>query len=206
MKNSNIETRARRHEVRVASSGDGNTLTGYIALFNSPSDDMFGYTEMIAPGAFNRSLSDGSDIVCLINHDDNAPAGRLSAKTLRLQVDDTGLQFEVDLPATTRANDLKVSIERKDVAGCSFGFICRDDQWISNEDGSVLRIIKDVDLIEVSVGVTFPAYSDTSSQLRSLPETIPVEIRSRIERGPEPAQPDTWAADTELRLRIAETL
>ena len=157
-------------------------LIGYIAVFNAPSEEMYGFTEMITPG---RSRTPSDQKTTSLHSSitmDSAPVGRRSAGTLRLEQDGTGLRFEVDLPNTTRANDLKVSIERKDVRGCSFGFRSRRDQeWIDNEDGSVLRVLKDVELIEVSVGVTFPAYSDTNSQLRSLPESMPVEMRSRIE-------------------------
>lgn len=200
-----VERRANRLEVRVAQSGDRNTLTGYIAVFNSPSEDLCGFTEMVMPGAFTSALSSDTDIVALINHDDDAVVGRRSAGTLRLEQDSTGLRFEIDLPQTTRANDLKISIERKDVTGCSFGFICRDQEWIENEDGSILRILKEVDLIEVSVGVTFPAYSDTNSQLRSLPESMPLEIRSRLE-GSSTSDPKiaAWVLDHLLRVRIAE--
>lgn len=167
--------RLRSHEMRV--SGDGNTLSGYIAVFNSPSEDL-GYTEILAPGCFTRSLASGNDIVALINHDDNAPVGRTSAGTLHLAEDDKGLAYTIQLPNTTRAADLKESVKRGDLTGCSFGFVCTDDAWDAK---SLTRTIRDVELIEVSVGVTFPAYTDTTSQLRSLPATTPVDIRKKIE-------------------------
>lgn len=165
----------RSQELRV--SGDGNTLTGYIAVFNSPSEDL-GYTEILAPGCFTRSLASGSDVVALINHDDNAPVGRSSANTLQLAEDDKGLAYTVTLPNTTRASDLKESVQRGDLTGCSFGFICNVDEWDAK---TCTRTIRDVELIEVSVGVTFPAYTDTSSQLRSLPDSTPIEIRKKLE-------------------------
>jgi HK97 family phage prohead protease len=178
----------RSTELRVQQSGDGNTLTGYIAVFGSPSEPMYGYTEVLQAGCFASTLAGTNEVVALINHDNNAPVGRRSTGTLQLSEDETGLKFSIDLPNTTRANDLKESIKHLDVSGCSFGFICRKDQYLENEDGSVLRTIIDLDLLEVSVGVTFPAYTDTTSQLRSLPESMPVEIRARVEQRDKPAE------------------
>lgn len=175
MKRQKEVRRLRSQEMRV--SGDGNTLTGYIAVFNSPSEDL-GYTEILAPGCFTRSLATGNDVVALINHDDNAPVGRTSAKTLELAEDDKGLAYTITLPNTTRAADLKESVKRGDLTGCSFGFVCLADEWDSK---TATRTIRDVELIEVSVGVTFPAYADTSSQLRSLPTSTPTQIRKRLE-------------------------
>lgn len=174
---------SKQKEVRTSRSletrvlNDGTTLAGYIAVFDSPSEDM-GYTEILSPGCFTRSLQSGSDVVALINHDDNAPVGRTSAGTLQLTQDDKGLAYTIQLPNTTRANDMKESIQRGDLKGCSFGFICTKEEW---DDKTITRTITDVDLIEVSVGVTFPAYPDTSSQLRNLPASMPREIRKLVE-------------------------
>lgn len=184
MKPSNtIERRAYRMEQRAAVVG--NTLTGYVAVFNSPSEDFGGYKEMLLPGCFDPLPA---DIPALVNHDDSACIGRSSAGTLTLTPDDTGLAYKIELPDITVARDLKVSVERGDLPGCSFGFICLDDGYIGADDGSILRVIRSVELIEVSVGVTFPAYTATSSQVRSLPETMPIEIRSRIEQRNKPAE------------------
>jgi hypothetical protein len=154
--------------------GDGNTLTGYIAVFNSMSDDLGGFREVLAPGCFSSSLGSGRAIRALINHNSDACIGNTASGTLRLKQDSKGLAFECELPDTTAARDLKVSIERRDTTGCSFGFRCLDDDW-KNVDGVTIRTIKDLELYEVSAGVVFPAYDATSSQLRSLfPDGPPV--------------------------------
>lgn len=190
----NLEIRTSRESNMGFTEADGNTLSGYIAVFNSQSVPM-GFVEVLAPGCFTRSLEDPSeDIVALINHDDDAPVGRLSTGTLKLNEDTTGLAFSLDLPETTRANDLKVNIARGDVKGCSFGFVCREDSWEQKPDGSIVRTLLDVDLYEVSVGVTFPAYTDTTAQLRSNDPALrmaPQEIRSRLESKESPATPNT---------------
>jgi HK97 family phage prohead protease len=207
----------RASELRVSPDGDGNTLTGYIAVTEQPTEILPGFVEILKRGCFTRSLDSATtnDVVALINHDADAPVGRLSAGTLQLVEDDKGLRFSVPLPNTTRANDLKVSIERRDVTGCSFGFFCdpADCSYLESRDGSVTRSISSLNLLEVSVGVTFPAYPQTSMSLRNLPDSMPVEMRSRFEArdddplplssSPQSLEPD-WRSNTELRLRLAE--
>lgn len=164
-------------ELRFEQDG---TLTGYIARFNSPSKDL-GFIETLAPGCFQRSLASGDDIVALINHDSNAPIGRTSNGTLALREDGNGLGYSITLPNTTRANDLRELVKSGVVTGCSFGFITDDDEWGTNAAGYPTRTIKACTLREVSVGVTFPAYNNTSSKLRELPESTPPEIRSMLD-------------------------
>ncbi len=48
--------------------------------------------------------------------------GRTLSQTLRLAVDDTGLEYEVDLPDTQYARDLAALAERGDVQHSSFAF------------------------------------------------------------------------------------
>ena len=47
----------------------------------------------------------------------------------------------------------------------SFGFFVRDEEWVE-EDGILIRILRDVDLFDVSV-VTYPAYPQTSAEARA---------------------------------------
>ena len=138
------------------------TLTGYIAVFNSDSVNMSGYVEQIAPSAFEDSLKD-NDVVALINHDHSVVVGRMSAGTLRLKEDDHGLYFEIDLPDTQAGRDLKVNVGLKNLIGCSFGFCIEAEEWDDKEEVCTLTR---VNLFEVSVGVTFPAYPSSSMELR----------------------------------------
>jgi HK97 family phage prohead protease len=176
-KTSTVETRAFTVELRDNIDGSkGNTLTGYIAVYNSESQDLGGYKEIIAPGCFDQTLND--DIPCLINHE-QVIVGRNMSGTLRLKSDNKGLSFEVDLPNTQPAMDLRELVDRGDLTGCSFGFICLEDSYI-DVDGMILRTISKVDLVEVSVGVIWPAYTATSSSVRKLPPSMSREMRSRL--------------------------
>lgn len=140
------------------------TISGYAAVFNSPTRLWEDLDEVIAPGAFSRAIN-SSDVRCLFNHDWSNVLGRTKSGTLRLSEDERGLKFEVDLPDTTVARDLIKSMERGDINQCSFGFIPTEETWDYNST-PMLRTIHEVELYEVSI-VPLPAYEDTEAALRS---------------------------------------
>lgn len=153
-------------ELRVQrEEGKATRVGGYAALFNSESVDLGGFTERIAQGAFASSLS--KDIRALWNHDTNHVLARTASGTLRLNEDQRGLAFEMDLPDTTMGRDLAVLVERRDVTGMSFGFQVRNDQWAKVGDKRWLRTLLDVDLHEISA-TGFPAYQATELGMRSV--------------------------------------
>lgn len=161
-----LEIRSGQH---LQASPQG-ALTGYAAVFNSPSLDLGGFREIILPGAFKRSLATGEHVRALYNHNADQVLGRVGAGTLRLQEDETGLKFELDLPPTSYARDLAALVERGDVSGCSFGFTVRPggEAW-ENRNGETVRILSALDLEEITI-TSRPAYPDTTVAKRSLPQ------------------------------------
>jgi HK97 family phage prohead protease len=154
-------------ELRAAADEEGPVvIEGYAAVFNTLSEELFGFREKIAPGAFKTALDRPDDVRALHNHDPNIVLGRSTANTLTLSEDDTGLRFRCELPDTSQARDLAVSIGRGDINQCSFGFITKGEEWEFNTDGPDIRTITDVELFDVST-VAYPAYTDTSVALRS---------------------------------------
>lgn len=154
-----------RLELRAAAGGGRRTIVGYAAVFDSETDICGCWTEVIAPGAFTRTLKE-RDVVAVYHHDGARVLGRTSAGTLRLKEDAKGLQVEIDLPDTTDGRDVEVLVERGDITGHSFGFITRKQEWDETVDPPK-RTIQDVDLVEVTV-TAFPQYTDTEIGLRSL--------------------------------------
>ena len=146
-------------ELRVDDDEQG--ITGYAAVFNRWSEDLGFFKEKIQQGAFKKTIKE-NDVRALINHDPNLIIGRTKNKTLELKEDDKGLWFDVKLPDTTYANDLRESIRRKDITQNSFGFQTVQDEW--SKDGTK-RTLTEVKLFDVSP-VTFPAYKQTSVKLR----------------------------------------
>lgn len=175
------------HVSVLRASGDGKRITGYAAVFNSLSEDLGGFREMVMPGAFDRCLRGAPDVRCLFNHDPNLVLGRTRSGTLRLSADSSGLKFDCDIPDTQAGRDVRESIRRGDVDQCSFGFIVNGQNWREEDDGSGLpqsiRELTDVDLFDVSP-VTYPAYPQTSVSARLLwPEGEPTEVRSHKKAG-----------------------
>lgn len=157
-------------QVRSELTGDGNTLFGYAAVYNSITEHTNeGYAESIAPGAFDAVLrAEDTDVRALINHDMGYVLGRQSAGTLRLRSDERGLRFDVDLPRTTYAADLKEMVTRGDITGASFGFIPGEvKRGTSPEGRPMVTHTKIARLIDISA-VPLPVYGDAVVALRSI--------------------------------------
>ena len=164
-----IERRMMATEIRVETRAEGQrVIAGHAAVFHSLSEDLGGFREKIAPGAFDETAST-DDIRALFNHSPNFVLGRNRAGTLRLREDAKGLAVEIDAPDTQTARDLMTSIDRGDVSGWSFGFRTISDLWERKDGGMEERTLVKVRLIDVSP-VTFPAYPQTDLALRSLNE------------------------------------
>jgi uncharacterized protein len=170
----NIHTRSKENEpVKIS---------GYAAIFNSRTSIGNWFDEIIAPGAFDRSISaKNADIRALVNHDWNKVIGRTKAQTLVLREDEKGLYFEIELPNTSYARDLAESMERGDIDQCSFGFDVDDgkERWDYSQEPA-LRTLEEVELYEVSI-VSLPAYEETEATLvRSKEIDKSVETRIKL--------------------------
>lgn len=155
--------------VRSELAGDGNTLFGYAAVYDVVTEHTNeGYAEVIAPGAFDAVLADpATDVRALFNHDMGHVLGRQSAGTLTLRSDNVGLRFELDLPRTTYAADLKEMVRRGDITGASFQCIPGEIKRGTSPGGrSMVRHTKVARLIDISVA-PLPVYADATVSLRS---------------------------------------
>lgn len=152
-------------EMRLADDGESPKITGHAAVFNKLSENLGGYREKIAPGAFARTI-ETADIRGLFNHDPNFVLGRTQSETLRLKEDRKGLAIEIDPPDTQWARDLMISIKCGDISQMSFAFATVRDSWEHQKSKESIRILEDVDLFDVSP-VTYPAYVQTDVKVRS---------------------------------------
>ncbi len=73
----------RSFELRAAADDDF-ALEGTAISYDTLSQDVGGFRERIMPGAFTRSLKEGADVKCLMNHDPNFLLGRTKSGTLQL--------------------------------------------------------------------------------------------------------------------------
>ncbi|PIO80856.1 capsid protein [Pediococcus damnosus] len=140
----------------------GKAISGYAVVFNSPSKDLGGFTEVVSPKAFDGV--DLSNVLMLNNHSYDQVLSSVKAGTLKLEVDDKGLHFDATLPNTSFANDVYEEVTSGNVDSASFSFAIADDgdTFTKDDSGNVTRTINQVkSLFDVSV-VAVPAYDDTN--------------------------------------------
>lgn len=137
-------------EIKFATSDTGTTtksFSGYGAYFNNV--DRGG--DIIAPGAFSKSLADhkaaGTMPQMFFNHEAfSMPIGVWRA----MEEDAKGLLVEGELIDTTSGRDTYAALKAGAVKGLSIGFRCSAFEIHNN-----IRTITEASLMEVSV-VTFP--------------------------------------------------
>ncbi len=161
-------------DMKVETRDDGTKrMIGHAAVFNMLSEDLGGFREQIAPGAFETAL-ESDDVRALWNHNPDHVLGRNMSGTLQMKEDERGLAIEITPPDTQMARDLMVSMERGDVSHMSFGFSARPNgqNWAKDDEGKVIRTLTKLRLFDVSP-VTFPAYPQTDIALRAMQTALP---------------------------------
>ena len=162
-------------EIRALDTEDGSVrIGGYAATFNKEATGL-NFREVIAPGAFTRTLQTDNPVFLLVNHDmGELPLAATQSGTLKLSEDRVGLRMEADLdPSNPRAAEVASALRRGDVSKMSFAFTVAEGGQ-TREEG--LRTLTDLDLYEVSV-VTMPAYDSTTVGLRTVQEDLELEKR-----------------------------
>ncbi|MGP4084170.1 HK97 family phage prohead protease [Streptomyces sp. KR55] len=206
------ERRYTKVPAELRARGDQRMIGGYAAVFNRQSSNLGGFVEVVDPAAFNASRGDGwPDVIARYNHDDNMLLGSTGGGTLRLAIDGTGLDYEVDPPKAR--NDILELVQRGDVRKSSFAFRTIEDEWGTTDQGFPMRTLLRVQLVDVAP-VNIPAYPDSSAGLRSLARHVGAdleEVRSMAARdelrkffrrtdGPSPAAPKTLGAAARMQL------
>lgn len=136
----------------------GRIIEGYAAVFGN----LDAYRDVIEPGAFDATLAQKrpQDIGVYLGHEANRlPVG----VCLELRVDARGLYTRTRVLSTTEGNDLLVAAQELAAAGrplgMSIGFYARDAAYDQLADGTPIRRLTAVDLIEYSF-VGLPANTE----------------------------------------------
>jgi HK97 family phage prohead protease len=155
-------------DVEIRVDTEKNKIGGYAVLYNVDTTIGNWYIERIAPGACTKTIME-NDIRCYFNHDPSLILGRKSSKTLRISEDSRGVSFECDLPNTDYAGNLRESISRGDVSGCSFSFrsIKEEYQWAKMKSEMDRITLREIKLYELGP-VTVPQYESTTVGLRNM--------------------------------------
>ena len=178
-------------EIRdTAEDGDGLTLDGYAAVFNSPTriNSWEGiFDEQIARGAFKKSLAERTPVL-QFDHGRHPMVGSIPLGSFdRLKEDEHGLDVLARLHDNWLIQPVRDAIKSKAIPGMSFRFGVVKDEWRDaagklvkpddlqrllwsadpeNPETVLKRTLREVRLFELGP-VVFPAYADTSVSVRS---------------------------------------
>lgn len=163
--------------------GDNRRVEGVAVVFNSWSEDLGGFREMIMPGALD-GVVERSDVFALMDHRrDRGILGRCKRGdevSLMLEVREDGLHYSFEAPETALGDELLSCLERGEIDGSSFAFTVLDEEWERVGNEYRRRITKIDELFDVSP-VYSPAYSQTTCDLRGL-DALKAEERAAEER------------------------
>jgi uncharacterized protein len=173
-----------------------NTSGGYITGYGSIFGNIDSYGDVVAKGAFRKSIADVMNGVTawpamLLQHGDETSGGRTPIGVwTSMEEDDRGLKMTGKLAINTKrgkdAYELLKMRPRPALNGLSIGYRCTDYE-LHKVGSPARRTIKAVDLVEVSL-VTFPA--NTRARVTG--------VKSGYEAAPEMTMRDLALADYEM--------
>lgn len=147
---------------------DSIEIEGYVNAVERNSKPLYSrigrFIERICKGAFQRAIEKNNDIKLKLNHE--RVIGGTADGTLELVEDSIGLRAK----AVVTDEEVVEDARNGNLRGWSFGFFdTPDGVETRSEDGLPLRVIKDMDLREVSIinNKKSPAYEGTLIVARS---------------------------------------
>jgi HK97 family phage prohead protease len=211
--------------------GDGRTLSGYAALFGSPTEINSwegAFTETIRKGAFKKTIREQTPVM-QFDHGRHPLIGSIPIGSIvDLREDDQGLYVEGRITDNGLMQPVRDAIAEQSVNGMSFRFeVVREEWrdvngklvkpeevydllWMPGDRGPLQRELIELKCRELGP-VVFPAYAGTSVSVRArdvadglaLDEEMTRRIRHSLARdAAAPAVPD----DPELRREVATAL
>lgn len=159
---------------------EGRTIEGYAVVFNERSVFLPDWNkgrmveEVMMPGCITDELISRSDVIANIDHDNRRMVARSvnGEGSLSLTIDEHGLKFRFEAPATSDGETLLQGVKRGDFRGCSFAYTCDEDTGVHYEKNekdprALVRYVDEVNgLYDVSV-VIHPAYPQTNVDSRA---------------------------------------
>lgn len=153
----------------IKSPENSRYIEGYAVVFNSLSEDLGGFREIIRPSAITEDLINRSDICATVDHNNEYLMARqkFGKGNIEFRIDDHGLYFRYELANTEKANELLSHIQRGEIDSCSFCFGIDYDtpggeKWYRDADGTQIREITRIDCLFDISAVIRPAYVQTN--------------------------------------------
>ena len=168
--------------------GESRTITGTAIVFDAESEvlDDWGYRfrEVIKPEACTMEFLNSQDIKMNMLHDRDLTLARCNKGTgsLRLSVDEKGVNFEFEAPKCDIGDRCLEMVRRGDYSGCSFEFWPEDYDVEEREGGKDMKIThkKFRALTALTIGMN-PAYKQTSVNARELYDETPAGKKAKQE-------------------------
>ncbi|MBQ1774667.1 MAG: HK97 family phage prohead protease [Prevotella sp.] len=172
-----IECQLAVREAGQDAQGESRTITGTAIVFNAESEvlDEWGYKfrEVILPEAAQMEFLNTQDIKLNMLHDRQLTVARANKGkgSLRLSVDEKGVNFEFEAPKCDIGDRCLEMVRRGDYSGCSFEFYPEDYDVEERNNGQDVKIThrKFRAITALTIGLD-PAYKQTSVNARELQE------------------------------------
>ena len=195
-------------EAAPDAQGESRTITGTAIVFDAESEvlDDWGYRfrEVIKPEACTMEFLNSQDIKMNMLHDRDLTLARCNKGTgsLRLSVDEKGVNFEFEAPKCDIGDRCLEMVRRGDYSGCSFEFWPEDYDVEERDGGKDVKIThkKFRALTALTIGMD-PAYKQTSVNARELYEETEA---GKAEKQAEIEKAEREAAEAAERERIEE--
>lgn len=164
-------------ELRDDTDGDGRTLHGHFAVFDTWTEinSIFEgrFLERVAATAFDAAFADTKGVRVLYEHGADPSIGNKPiANPTVMRSDDVGAYYEAELFDAGYVNDLLPAL-RAEQLGASFRFRVTDEEWTEpkrstehNPERLPERTVRSVNLYEFGP-VTWGAYPDATAGVRS---------------------------------------
>ena len=165
-------------EAQGGQEGESRTITGTAIVFNAESEvlDDWGerFREVILPSAATMEFLNRCDIKMNMLHDRDLTIARCNKGkgSMRLSVDERGVNFEFEAPNCDLGDRCLEMVRRGDYSGCSFEFYPKDYEVerTKGADGKdeVKIIHKEFEFISaLTIGMD-PAYRQTTVNAREI--------------------------------------
>ncbi len=201
--------------MKVEVRNDKIIIDGYVNAVERESKVLYDtrgeFIEKIRAGVFQRALEKADNVRVLLDHLKDRELADTKSGKAKLYEDNIGLRAIVEI------DDAEVIQKAKEnkLRGWSFGFLCNKEDRKTNEDGIEERVVRDLDLLEVSIidDKKYPAYIGTSIEMRDDEVKIAeyrnadfskIEIRDEPEQQPEKEVEKIDYSDYEERLKKAK--
>jgi len=155
-------------KLRVEVRNNKIIVDGYVNAVERESKILYDtrgqFIEKIRSGVFQKALERADNVKVLLDHEHDRELADTKSGKAKLYEDNIGLRAIVEI------DDSEVIQKAKEnkLRGWSFGFLCNKEDRKQNDDGIEERIIRDLDLLEVSIidDKKYPAYIGTSIEMR----------------------------------------